>query len=67
MLEVEVKLSGSLLGGSNRVPYQAILKLVLFECIVYILTTLVAKYVALQKMFPDAYLPEERHLGLASL
>ena len=65
MHEVEVKLSAMHLGGRKRVLYSVILKLVLQETCLSAFCTFMVKYAAIRK---NAFLiPEERHLGLASL
>ena len=54
MHEVEEKLSALHLGGSKRVLYWAILKLVLQETCVSEFCTFMAKYASFQKMYPDS-------------
>ena len=79
MHEVEVKLPTMHLGRRKRVLYLVILKLDLQESCVNAFCTFMAKYAAFRKMSPDSckmpfiflknafHIPEERHLGLASL
>ena len=72
MHEVEVKLSAMHLGGRKRVLYYAILKLILQETCASSFCTFYGEICSIPKnvtrFLKNAFhIPEEHHLGLASL
>ena len=72
MHDVEAKLSAMHLGGRKRVLYYVILKLVLkrnmCECILYFYSEICGIPENVPRFMKNAFhIPEDRHLGLASL